>query len=385
MSTTGSPPPSPPSPPAPHLLRKNLGTMLPRHLPSWAHVVRHHAIRAADAYEIAVAADRVRPGQAEVGYRLYWMRQGFLASHDVPDDPDGYVVIGRHTCCDVVIDDERTVSLRHVLVRCTSTDDGLPVLHVLDLDTNEGFELSDATKQHSIAATGPLVFRIGIHAIVALPSTGGYPEHLPTPVVDREQERERKPAVGPNVVVESAAASPPRTPISRITLMPMSVDLSRRRSWTSGELAPRAVVPGGEPYLYEIALEPHENARRRAIVRFTGADLDHGVLIGRADKCVDDGLRAILSEAISRVHVLLVRDHGVCRLYDIASTNGTFASSRVPPSADGHASSRVPPTAGPHAGASRVRCVPLADDGTEVSLLRRGGAVIRWRALPTLQ
>lgn len=363
--------------------------MLPQHLPNWAHVVRHHAIRATDAYEIAVAADRARPAQADVGYRLYWMRQGFLASHEVPATPDGYVVIGRHTQCDVVIDDERAVSLRHVLVRCTSTDDGEPVLSVLDLQTNEGFELSDGTKQHSIAATGPLVFRIGIHAIVALPSSGGYPDHLPMPHVDREpqrppeaarprgatsEERAKAPMHRPNVVMQDAM-SPPAPPspkpqselvarsraVSRVTLMPMSVDLSQRRSVWPGEPAPFSAVPGGEPYLYEIALEPHGNSRRRAIVRLTGADLDHGVLIGRADKCVDEGLRAILSENISRVHVLLVRDKGICRLYDIASMNGTYV------------------------GNGKVRCIPLADEGTTVTLLRSGGATLHWKSLVVLQ
>jgi hypothetical protein len=296
----------------------------------------------------------------------------------VPATPDGYVVIGRHTQCDVVIDDERAVSLRHVLVRCTSTDDGEPILSVLDLRTNECFELSDGTKQHSIAATGPLVFRIGIHAIVALPSSGGYPDHLPMPHVDREYARSLTPPDRPKVIMQDAVQpsppapapgsrpqsqlyGPPSRAVSRITLMPMSVDLSQRRSVWPGEPAPFSAVPGGAPYLYEIALEPHGNSRRRAIVRLTGADLDHGVLIGRADKCVDEGLRAILSENISRVHVLLVRDKGVCRLYDIASMNGTYV------------------------GNGKVRCIPLADEGTTVTLLRAGGATLTWKSLVVLQ
>lgn len=376
VSSSGSPPPSPPTPNPPR--PKNLGTMLPQHLPNWDHVIRNHAIRATDAYEIAVAADRARPAPTEIGYRLYWMRQGFLASHEVPASPDGYVVIGRHTSCDVVIDDERAVSLRHVLVRCTSTDDGEPILSVLDLRTNEGFELSDGTKQHSIAATGPVVFRIGIHAIVALPSHGTFPDKLPVPQVDRQEERAKVPANRPNVIMQDQLVAPvpsaPSSPkpssqllgpssraVSRITLMPMSVDLSQRRSVWPGEPAPFSAVPGGEPYLYEVALEPHGNSRRRAIVRLTGADLDHGVLIGRADKCVDEGLRAILSENISRVHVLLVRDKGVCRLYDIASMNGTYV------------------------GNGKVRCIPLADEGTTVTLLRSGGATLHWKSLVVLQ
>lgn len=364
-STTGSPPPSPPTPNPPR--PKNLGTMLPQQLPSWEHVIRHHAIRATDAYEIAVAADRARRPQVDTGYRLYWMRQGFLASHEIVARPDAYVVVGRHTQCDVVIDDERTVSLRHALVRCTSTDDGAPVLSVVDLKTNEGFELSDGTKQHSIAATGPVVFRIGVHSIVALPSTGTIPDHLPMPIVDRVVQPAKPAPGGPQVVMQSAL--PPRAqpqshlhsrPVSRITLMPMTGDLAERRSVWPGEPAPFSALPGGEPYLYEISLEPHGSARRRAIVRLTGADLDQGLLIGRADKCVDEGLRAILSGGISRVHVLLVRERGVCRLYDVASMNGTYV------------------------GSERIRCIPLADEGTTVTLLRSGGATLTWRSLVSL-
>lgn len=343
--------------------------MLPQQLPSWEHVIRHHAIRATDAYEIAVAADRARPPQVETGYRLYWMKQGFLASHDVPATPDRFVVIGRHTQCDVVIDDERAVSLRHVLVRCTSTDDGAPVLSVVDLKTSEGFELSDGTKQHSIAASGPVVFRIGVHSIVALPSTGTVPDKLPMPVVERVEQLATPAPAGPRVVMQSAVPSPPQPqsqlhsrpyPVSRITLMPMTSELAERRSVWPGEPAPFSAVPGGEPYLYEIALEPHGSARRRAIVRLTGTDLDQGLLIGRADKCVDEGLRAILSGCISRVHVLLVRDRGICRLYDVASMNGTYV------------------------GNEKIRCITLADEGTTVTLLRSGGATLTWRSLASL-
>ncbi len=358
--------------------------MLPQQLPTWSNVVRHHAIPSADAYGIAIAADRVRAPQQTIGYRLYWMKKGFLASREVPATPDGYVVIGRHTECDVMIEDERAVSLRHVIVRCTSTDDGAPILSVLDLRTDDGFELSDATKQHSIAATGPVVFRIGIHAVVALPSTG-YPDELPTPIVDREEQRmlgAPKPKLQGVVQIVPSVAAPskptsqiigPSRPVSHITLMPESVDLSRRRSVWSGQPAPVSAGPGGEQYLYELALEPAAHARRTAVVRFTGADLDHGVLIGRDDKCLDEGIRAILCLNISRVHVLLVRDRGpassrgsgqgVCRLYDIASTNGTFV------------------------GNQRVRCVSLAGDGstTTVSLMHSGGATLHWRSLVTLQ
>lgn len=340
--------------------------MVPGNLPSWERVVRSHAIPAADAYGIAAAAERVRAPQAQVGYRLYWMRQGFLASREVCATPDGYLVVGRHTQCDVVLDDERAVSLRHVLVRASSLDDGFPSLSVLDLRTTDGFELSDGTKQRSIVATGPLVFRVGIHAIVALPSAGRLLEALPEPQVSPPEASPPSPGAHARPSPSPPSPASPASPasraasraVSRITLMPASVDLSRRTSTSPFEPAPYSAGPGAEPYAYEVMLAAHDG--RRAVVRLTASDVDQGVLVGRSEKCVDAGLHALLGDNVSRVHVLLVREKGACRLYDVASTNGTYA------------------------GDDRVRCLRLDDEGSTVSLLRAGGVTLHWRALRRL-
>jgi pSer/pThr/pTyr-binding forkhead associated (FHA) protein len=94
----------------------------------------------------------------------------------------------------------------------------------------------------------------------------------------------------------------------------------------------------------------------RARVWLSDEDVAHGVLVGRAHKCLDAGLRAILSEHISRVHVLIRREKDAVYLYDTASTQGTFVSG------------------------ARVRCVELSGEGTSVRLahvhLR-----LTWRAL----
>lgn len=105
---------------------------------------------------------------------------------------------------------------------------------------------------------------------------------------------------------------------------------------------------------YEVILE---SDTRRVGVRLSNADLDHGVLIGRADKCVDEGLRSILGGTISRVHVLLIRENGACHLYDIASLVGTYAHGQA------------------------VRCLELNDVGSVVQLATRGGVTLHWRAL----
>lgn len=329
----------------------------PELVKAWQEKARRRALSAPEAYAMAIAADRLRERQVEVGYRLYWMSDTVLGSHDVHARPSGYAVIGRHGSCDVVIDDERVVSLRHVLVRAASLDDGFPVLSVLDLQTTAGFELSDGSRQRSVAATGPVVFRIGTHSLVALPSSGRYSEELPVPVVERgELAPHRVAAVPiPRAPAGRAPVQESEAPRSRITLLPHSVDLSQRRSavpvWSS---EPR--TPTGEGY--EVILESRTPAgvTLEAGVRLSKADLEHGVLIGRADKCVDEGLRAILGDTISRVHVLLIREKGACHLYDVASLVGTYASGE------------------------RVRCVALDDAGSTVQLASHGGVRLHWRA-----
>src|SRR5262249_3189663 len=136
-------------------------------------------------------------------------------------------------------------------------------------------------------------------------------------------------------------------PISRVTLLPSSVELRERRSVRAREESP------SEADRYEIVLETNG---RRARVWLTEADVEHGILVGRAPKCLDDGLRAILCEDIPRVHVLIRREKDGVYLYDTASTQGTFASG------------------------AQVRCVALSDEGTSVRLARVS-LRLSWRAL----
>jgi hypothetical protein len=345
---------TPPSPPSPHgpARRPNLGTMVPgtELMKAWQQRARVRALSPSEAYTLAVAADRIREPQAEVGYRLYWMGDSVMGSTDVVAQPSGYVVIGRHESCDLVIDaDERIVSLRHVLVRAASLDDGFPVLSLLDLQTSAGFELSDGSKQRSVAATGPVVFRVGEHSFVALPSAGRYPDALPVPFVERGELAPHRLAPKPimNLAVPEIHGPPP----SRITVLPYSVDLSARRS-SVPVVSYEPHVPTGEGY--EVILETQQ---RRVGVVLSKADLDHGVLIGRSDKCVDEGLRSILGGTISRVHILLIREKGACHLYDVASLVGTYVRGR------------------------RIRCLELNDVGSVVHLASSAGVLLHWRAL----
>src|SRR5678815_1329969 len=143
-------------------MRTHASTCLP-----WQMKIPLQAPSLDTAYATAMAAERAR--ERTPGYRLYWMAAGTFGSFDIPLDPQAFVIVGRHGMCDVVLDGDPTIALRHLLVRATRLDDGCPRLSVVDLHTNIGFELPTGRRERSMAATGPIAFRVGAYAVVALP------------------------------------------------------------------------------------------------------------------------------------------------------------------------------------------------------------------------
>jgi hypothetical protein len=322
--------------------------MLPVDVSAWMDHVHRRAVPASQAYALAAAVARQTKAPDVAGYRIFWMHQhGAWGCIDAPAERSRPVVVGRHDRCDVVLHDERAVSLRHVLLRVSALDDGFPIVNVLDLETSDGFELSDGSRQRCVVASGPLVFRVGVHSIVAIPNGVKLAEELPDPIVDRAESDPYK-VKAERVALAPAVAMPHRP--TRITVIPASVQISETARGSSER------PPAGASHAdrYEVLLEARG---QRAAVRLSAKDVEHGVLIGRADKCVDAGLRAVLSDDVSRVHALVIRENDGVFLYDTGSTHGTYVGDR------------------------RVRCVGLADEGTEVRLAVRGGVTMRWRGL----
>ncbi len=269
--------------------RSNASTCLP-----WLGVSIDQAPKLSTAYSVAVATERVRNEPAP-GYRLYWMASGRFGSCDVPINPMAYVVVGRHSFCDVVLDGDPCIALRHVIVRATRLDDGCPRLSVIDLHTNTGFELGDGRHERSMAVTGPVAFRIGAYAIVALPGGETLPEALPEPVCMR-----------------ALVAHPYRdAPVSSITLLLAPLELGAN----STAYGP---VPSGDGLCLVL-----NGSRGSATARLSPTDLELGVLVGRAPKC-NAAFHGVLDNGISRVHLLLRRNVA----YNLASTQGTYIFGR---------------------------------------------------------
>lgn len=293
-------------------MRSNASTCLPGQIK-----LPLHAPSLETAYAVAVAADRVRE-EPNVGYRLYWMAEGRFGSMDVPLDPTAFVVVGRHAMCDLVLDGDPTIALRHLLVRASRLDDGCPRLSVVDLHTNIGFEVNGARQERSMALTGPVAFRVGAYALVALPAGEALPPDLPRPSQSR--------ALVPHPYRDA--------PVSSITLLPRAIQLGESASSQGG--------------CWTLTLH---GARGSAAMRLSALDLELGVLVGRAPKCAD-ALRAVLHDGISRVHLFLRK--GAC--YDLASTQGTYTFHR------------------------RVRSVPLDDEGVDLRMGTVSPVFVRFRA-----
>jgi hypothetical protein len=185
-------------------------------------------------------------------------------------------------------------------------DDGCPLFSVLDLQTDEGFELvgdEHGQRPRSVSATGVVVLRVGSYVLVAIPS-GNAPPELPPAVMSsgHPYRGQRAEPLG----------------VSRITMMPSAVHLSERpfdERFIDGPL------PSDRERWELLLLAPRGHAR--ALV--SGADLDRGVLVGRAPRCMDGGMRSLLDMNISRVHTLLLRGPRGVVAYDVASTQGIYA------------------------------------------------------------
>src|SRR5262249_30092246 len=153
----------------------------------------------------------------------------------------------------------------------------------------------------SIFAAGPIAIRLGPYAIVALPlDPSCVPASLPKPTLSRELQLPRALPVSPYRVQPQGDKSAFRS--SHITILPSIPALE--------ELPPTRSGFG------RITLD---RGWRMASVEIASKELESGVLIGRADKCVDHGLRALLDETISRAHLLIIREGGETSAFDLCS------------------------------------------------------------------
>ncbi|HEY8042363.1 MAG TPA: FHA domain-containing protein [Polyangiaceae bacterium] len=276
-----------------------------------------------EAYARARAIDA--PAMTAPGVRLVWWRGGEFGWHDLVAHPRAYAVVGRHTQCDVVLPTDPDVALRHLMVRATTLDDGTSAVRLLDLRTGLGFHLDDDIERRALVAIGPLALRLGRYALVALPSRVELPSSRLAPEI---------------VDAPRMPSHAPRTDRLRtsVTTLPPAPRLD--------DVAEQVAAPGH-------ARLTLRRGGSRATVELPDPALDAGVLVGRADRC-ETRFRPVLTDSISRVHVLLLREHGDVHAFDLASTQGVWV--------DGE----------------RVRRVRLPDEGGTLRLASKDPVLLDW-------
>ena len=316
------------SSPSPSLSAKNRGTMIapnPVARPSWDLLAAAHA-RACQAMS----------GQRATapGFRLYWVRRTGIGWTDLAS-PGAYAIVGRHSRCDGVLDDEPILPLRHLLATTVSLADGL-ALRLLDLQTGLPFSLGDETARRSLVASGPVAVSVGEQVVGAVPI-----EETATGLQLRLDGLFRPKVTDART---SQPDGPYRSPATRdmysakritlVTSMPAArsfADLAPAASAASASQLADASREGrdhdGHWSRGAVACIVVRRGKLMAAVDLSEEQLEHGVILGRADRCLDQGLMAVLDNSISRAHVLLMRhpqEPGILEVFDLCSTNGTY-------------------------------------------------------------
>lgn len=298
------------------------------------------------------------------GYRVFWTGGGETGFRDFVPEPGAHLIVGRHSVADVVLGRDAELSLRHLLVLPARAESGAPALRLVDLQGSLPMQLEDGptssaeTATRSLLAEGPFAVRLGRYVL------GGFPIGPAAPMPPADLPRsERIDASSPSAepVPEAArdgersvAARDPELasiggPYRGVADRSRSVITMLPRPITMIESVGSAAVPRDA-----IGLLGAARANERTRVFVSASDLRAGMLVGRADKCTDGGLKPLLTIRVSRVHAVLIELEGRTMLYDCASTNGTFASGR------------------------RVRSLELEPDGPVVQLAGPDGIELRW-------
>ncbi|MHB8876046.1 MAG: FHA domain-containing protein, partial [Myxococcaceae bacterium] len=239
--------------------------------------------------------------------------------------------IGRHSKVDLHLPDDEELSLRHLLVLVRRTAGALH-LRIADLATPAGFQAEEGGVLRAVTANGTLVLRAASYSLFVLP-TGEPPPWDPAAADPWLTLPQRA------VVAEARVA---RSPLSR----------RQRARETSVTFVAGPAEPGPGPMRDEgeavegMLVITNDDAEQRLSVGASA--LERGIILGRYSRCSGD--TSMMTDAVSRVHAMLIAVEGDAYLVDAGSTNGVFA------------------------GKVEVKCAAV-EAGCEFSL---GGMTVRW-------
>lgn len=244
------------------------------------------------------------------------------------------LVIGRHTRCDLILREDEAVSLRHALVRLyLRPSDLVPVFKVLDLMTPTALCTVDGQRTTGLIGAGHCMLTMGDYHVYLIYNND---DALPT---DADQAWEAFQPAQPPQLKENAF----RTFDDLVT--PDQVKPRLKRVMNSLENLSGHTFSGNTavfrimgPQVVEDHSPGPSGTRAFLLVKSLEADLDlriavketqlqRGILIGRYGRCEIGGDGLDLPKSVSRVHLILIEDEGVCWAIDAASTHGSSVAS----------------------------------------------------------
>jgi hypothetical protein len=248
-------------------------------------------------------------------FRLFWTRGAENGWRDFALGAGQHLIVGRHTRCDVVLPSDPDLSLRHLLV----VPDGGAVPRLRLVDLRAALPMFGATDRpaRSLTVDGPFAVRLGTYMLGGFPiGPGTEPPPSALPAMESAEEASASEASRRNVSTQIGHQQGPYRSPRRSTLI---TSLPRPITLVEASDAPST----GPVVATLIGRREGQTAR----VPLREEDLRRGVLVGRADKCMDQGLKLVMTMQISRVHaVLLLDERNTVWLYDASSTNGTLVS-----------------------------------------------------------
>lgn len=257
------------------------------------HLTKEVFARAAQEMRNARATSALPPH----GYRVF-SSCGLDWQHvDLPMTPETYAIAGRHKRCQIRLPEDADLSMRHLFLRPEPSPSGGAQLRVLDLRAGVPFFLQDDAPRHAVLGGGSVIVRVGRYVIVALPvddDAGWRQDSVPNATIRDSLKAQW-------TLSESTQESTQITMLSAVTEIP--------------ELHER--VPSGHEGVITVS-----RGDSKASVGVTREALERGVMVGRASRCLDGGLRHVLNAEVSRAHLLMLWDGGAIRGFDLCSTNG---------------------------------------------------------------
>lgn len=268
------------------------------------------AIEMHDVWEQARTKLLAAPRLGTPGYTLIWTNGHDEGFYSLSAGTAQYAIIGRHLASDVVLKQDQTLSLRHMLAKAIVLEDKSVALRLLDLKAAVPFVLEDGEPRRSVVVHGPVLFRLGDYVLGAVP-------HDPAEHTAHGVGPYRKPDI-PRIVESKrvptcAGRKPGRQTL--ITILPAAPSLHEAAASSSPD------EPGGQKVTLSRGYDT-------ATVTLSDSALESGVLVGRAPRCVEGGLHSLLNLSVSRVHLLLLRDGARDVAFDLCSTQGTFLMER---------------------------------------------------------